>query len=391
MGIIQTNSCYQLQKHRLTLDGRVQEYSSTKDLIRQFFVSIQGDLVNQRDWLFQRTLTSTSPTAVFPAGADSQFVTPLVTPDPSTGLVMNAIENGYYLQPNFIYIATDSPVSVTFGYNPAPVVWPSNYATTTSPNLFFTSATTAIGGLTWPTTVTGDVTGVWNQVGGIGTVWSFTPTVPPAWTPNYFAGQTILLTGTNYSTPTAFTVSSNSATSVSVNFGSQPSPGAEGSSGTAYLFQSPLWTTNAYTNRPLTTSAGSVMILSNTANTLTLANNTLYSANTVALGQIKMTVIFKNPSDPTQILTPQPYNLNRTITVNSYYLNLMTKNSMKIAPTTPAELTQWNPGAINGGVVGAWNGHSDVVPTFPIYVSKMSGIPSSKIIIYCAIMQPPSG
>jgi hypothetical protein len=104
-----------------------------------------------------------------------------------------------------------------------------------------------------------------------------------------------------------------------------------------------------------------------------------------------MTVIFKNPSDPTQILTPQPYNLNRTITVNSYYLNLMTKNSMKIAPTTTAELTQWNPGAINGGVVGAWNGYSDVVPTFPIYVSKMSGIQSSKIIIYCAIMQPPSG
>jgi hypothetical protein len=307
---------------------------------------------------------------------------------------MNAIENGHYLQPNFIYIATDSPVSVTFGYNPAPVVWPSNYATTTSPNLFFTSATTALGGLTWPTTVAGDVTGVWNQVDGTGTVWSFTPTVPPSWTPNYFANQAILLTGTNYSTPTAFTVLTNSDTSVSVDFGSQASPGTEGSSGTAYLFKSPLWSTNAYANRPLTTLttvAGSVMILSNTANTLTLANNTLYSANTIDLGQIKMTVTFKNPSDPTQILTPQPYNLNRTITVNSYYLNLMTKNNMKIAPTTTAELTQWNPGVINGGVVGDWAGYSDVVPTFPICVSKMSGIQSSKIIIYCAIMQPPAG
>lgn len=170
MGIV-TNLSYAglpNQMH-LTIDGRLQEYSSLKELIRQLPIGIDQDITSNRDWLFQRTLTGTSPSAIYPLNTANQFYCPTVAVTgsskyPNTVEGANPMDNVNALQPNFIFIASNYPVSVTFGYTPDMSIFrdPSNLAHTLVPIPVFTGTggpTVAATGVA-VVSATGTITGV---------------------------------------------------------------------------------------------------------------------------------------------------------------------------------------------------------------------------------------
>ena len=133
MGIVQT-PCKISTANTLVLNGRVQEYSATKEIVRQLDFGIEGTIVSRKDWTFQRTLTSSCSTATFVVPETQQFYCPTVAPNPALTAINSA--NGSdgsmnFPQPNFVYIRTDSPVKVTLGYvsNSSLFVNPTDYST----------------------------------------------------------------------------------------------------------------------------------------------------------------------------------------------------------------------------------------------------------------------
>jgi len=98
----------------LTLLGRIMELDSNKEVIKQLPLEIAGHINNNYDNLFQRTLNATTRSVVFPYPDTVQFAV-------DANGVLTGI-NGYNnntIQPNFIFIHTNRPVKVTFGYCPS--------------------------------------------------------------------------------------------------------------------------------------------------------------------------------------------------------------------------------------------------------------------------------
>jgi hypothetical protein len=118
MGIVQT-PCKLSTNNTLLLNGRIQEFSATKELIRQLDFGVEGTIISRKDWTFQRTLTSTCSSATFVVPDTSQFYCPTTVPS-ALLTTMNSTDGAdgsqNFPQPNFIYIRTDSPVKVTLGY-----------------------------------------------------------------------------------------------------------------------------------------------------------------------------------------------------------------------------------------------------------------------------------
>jgi hypothetical protein len=105
---------------QLTLLGRLQQMSACKEIIRQIPLEIQKKLLNEKDWLVQKTLSTTAPSFVFPVPTTSQLTKDVngvfQTIDGRSGSIND-------VQPNFLYIMSDYPVKVTFGYAPDPLAY----------------------------------------------------------------------------------------------------------------------------------------------------------------------------------------------------------------------------------------------------------------------------
>lgn len=113
------NASFQNTK-TVTVLGRLQEMSACKEIIRQIPLELQHSVVNGKDWLFQRTLTSGSPYAVFPFSTDRQIYRDANHILQSVEGVTNTTND---VQPNFIYIMSDYPLKVTFGYSDSTIYY----------------------------------------------------------------------------------------------------------------------------------------------------------------------------------------------------------------------------------------------------------------------------
>lgn len=111
MGVTTCNQCLTRGEKEFSLNGQIQTISTLKEILRQLPVSLDGKIKDNRMLLFQKSLTPTASSAIFPMGADSQFC--FVCADGTYNQVEQSTLNTY--QPNFIYILTDSPVLVEFG------------------------------------------------------------------------------------------------------------------------------------------------------------------------------------------------------------------------------------------------------------------------------------
>lgn len=119
MGIVQ-NTCFTGANNQkeLMLNGRLQIKSSSKEIIRALPLALQGRVQNNSDYIFQRTLTSSSPSCVLPVSPSAQFY----SPTSMSGLVktFNSIEGNdsqNYLQPNFVSIFSTGPILAVFGFS----------------------------------------------------------------------------------------------------------------------------------------------------------------------------------------------------------------------------------------------------------------------------------
>ena len=112
MGVTTCNQCLTRGEKEFSLNGQIQTISTLKEILRQLPISLEGRILNNRMLLYQKTLTPTSSSAIFPFEAATQFCFVC------TGNTYNVVEqptlNTY--QPNFIYILTDTPVLAYFGY-----------------------------------------------------------------------------------------------------------------------------------------------------------------------------------------------------------------------------------------------------------------------------------
>jgi hypothetical protein len=112
MGITSCNQCQTSGVKDFSLNGQIQVISTLKEVLRQLPINISGRIKDNRMLLFQKVLTPTSSATIFPMGADKQFC--FVYSEDIYNMVEQPTLNTY--QPNFIYVLTDSPVLVTFGY-----------------------------------------------------------------------------------------------------------------------------------------------------------------------------------------------------------------------------------------------------------------------------------
>lgn len=103
---------------QLTLLGRLQQMSACKEIIRQIPLEIQKKLVNEKDWLVQKTLSTTAPSFIFPVPTSMQITKDANGVFQSIDGKVGSIND---VQPNFLYIMSDYPVKVTFGYAPDPL------------------------------------------------------------------------------------------------------------------------------------------------------------------------------------------------------------------------------------------------------------------------------
>lgn len=149
MGIIAQTPCVAGAQKNLYLDGRLQVLSATKEIIRQLPFAVEGDLTSNVDYIFQRTLTSTSPSAVWPVDNTRQFYCPVtLTGATKTLNSVEGTDNFNYRQPNFVYVISDAPVKLTFGYTTSTTQFrdPSNLANPLNPQPWNLNMTYLVNG-----------------------------------------------------------------------------------------------------------------------------------------------------------------------------------------------------------------------------------------------------
>jgi hypothetical protein len=132
MGVTTCNQCLTRGEKEFSLNGQVQTITTLKEILRQLPVSLEGKISNNRMLVYQKTLTPTSSSAIFPFEASTQFC--FTCANNTYNLVEQPTLNTY--QPNFMYIMTDAPVLAYFGYvdiSGTPFVTPGASATPLDP------------------------------------------------------------------------------------------------------------------------------------------------------------------------------------------------------------------------------------------------------------------